>query len=85
VDALNELDVAAEIRGVIAFVLEENSSHFVANKLCRLDGVLVRVQIVVPERPRCYCQLEITSAGSLAGVSINEQNMFTLQPCSHHP
>ncbi len=60
-DALDVLNVGAEVRGMVDLVVEQNAADLVAYKLRRLDVVAVQVEEVVLETPSLNGQHEIAS------------------------
>lgn len=60
-DALDVLDVGAEVCRVVDLVLEQDAGHFVADEICGLDGVVGLVEEVILERARGDCELEVAA------------------------
>lgn len=67
-DALDVLDIGAEVGRVVDLVLEENARDFVCGDLSRFNRVVGGVEEVVLERARGDCELQV-SAGFEVGVA----------------
>ena len=67
-DALDVLDVGAEVGRVVDLVLEKNAGDFVWGDLAWFNRVVGGVEEVVLERARGDCELQV-SAGFEVGVA----------------
>jgi hypothetical protein len=61
VDALDVLDVGAEVGRMIDLVLEEDARNFVWGNLAWLNRVVGGVEEVVLERARGDCELQVSA------------------------
>lgn len=60
-DTLNSFYIWVKVSCVVDFVLEKDACYFVPDKLLRLNGVVVSIQIVILQAACNNRQLEVSS------------------------
>lgn len=60
-DALDILDVRAEVCRVIDFVLEQDARDFIPNKIRRLHSIITRIQEIILQRSSSDGELEVAT------------------------